>query len=201
MTEAPGVTDPTKQGQYHFEIVDKGRVRFFQRNKDKTVYGRTTIEGIPENKWVHLAGNYNPNTKQATIYINGRPVTAYDQTEPQQTESLSTDWSKAAYIGAFKDNQGPPRQFKGALDEFYIFPCALSDDQIMTLKDTHRMRKFLSFSFPQLLLRMWWASDLGTNLKITIDFSIAPVDDLFARNEFDSSQSVIGEKFSKDMRL
>lgn len=201
MTEAPGVTDPTKQGQYHFEIVDKGRVRFFQRNKDKTVYGRTTIEGIPENKWVHLAGNYNPNTKQATIYINGRPVKAYDQTEPQQTESLSTDWSKAAYIGAFKDNQGPPRQFKGALDEFYIFPCALSDDQIMTLKDTHRMRKFLSFSFPQLLLRIWWASDLGTNLKITIDFSIAPVDDLFARNEFDSSQSVIGEKFSKDMRL
>lgn len=201
MTEAPGVTDPTKQGQYHFEIVDKGRVRFFQRNKDKTVYGRTTIEGIPENKWVHLAGNYNPNTKQATIYINGRPVTAYDQTEPQQTESLSTDWSKAAYIGAFKDNQGPPRQFKGALDEFYIFPCALSDDQIMTLKDTHRMRKFLSFSFPQLLLRIWWASDLGTNLKITIDFSIAPVDDLLARNEFDSSQSVIGEKFSKDMRL
>lgn len=201
MTEAPGVTDPTKQGQYHFEIVDKGRVRFFQRNKDKTVYGRTTIEGIPENKWVHLAGNYNPNTKQATIYINGRPVTAYDQTEPQQTESLSTDWSKAAYIGAFKDNQGPPRQFKGALDEFYIFPCALSDDQIMTLKDTHRMRKFLSFSFPQLLLRIWWASDLGINLKITIDFSIAPVDDLFARNEFDSSQSVIGEKFSKDMRL
>ena len=201
MTEAPGVTDPTKQGQYHFEIVDKGRVRFFQRNKDKTVYGRTTIEGIPENKWVHLAGNYNPNTKQATIYINGRPVTAYDQTEPQQTESLSTDWSKAAYIGAFKDNQGPPRQFKGALDEFYIFPCALSDDQIMTLKDTHRMRKFLSFSFPQLLLRIWWASDLGTNLKITIDFSIAPVDDLLARNEFDSSQSVIGEKFSNDMRL
>lgn len=201
MTEAPGVTDPTKQGQYHFEIVDKGRVRFFQRNKDKTVYGRTTIEGIPENKWVHLAGNYNPNTKQATIYINGRPVKAYDQTEPQQTESLSTDWSKAAYIGAFKDNQGPPRQFKGALDEFYIFPCALSDDQIMTLKDTHRMRKFLSFSFPQLLLRIWWASDLGTNLKITIDFSIAPVDDLLARNEFDSSQSVIGEKFSKDMRL
>lgn len=201
MTEAPGVTDPTKQGQYHFEIVDKGRVRFFQRNKDKTVYGRTTIEGIPENKWVHLAGNYNPNTKQATIYINGRPVTAYDQTEPQQTESLSTDWSKAAYIGAFKDNQGPPRQFKGALDEFYIFPCALSDDQIMTLKDTHRMRKFLSFSFPQLLLRIWWASDLGINLKITIDFSIAPVDDLLARNEFDSSQSVIGEKFSKDMRL
>lgn len=154
VTEAPGVTDPTKQGQYHFEIVDKGRVRFFQRNKDKTVYGRTTIEGIPENKWVHLAGNYNPNTKQATIYINGRPVKAYDQTEPQQTESLSTDWSKAAYIGAFKDNQGPPRQFKGALDEFYIFPCALSDDQIMTLKDTHRMRKFLSFSFPQLLLRI-----------------------------------------------
>ena len=201
MTEAPGVTDPTKQGQYHFEIVDKGRVRFFQRNKDKTVYGRTTIEGIPENKWVHLAGNYNPNTKQATIYINGRPVKAYDQTEPQQTESLSTDWSKAAYIGAFKDNQGPPRQFKGALDEFYIFPCALSDDQIMTLKDTHRMRKFLSFSFPQLLLRIWWASDSGTNLKITIDFSIAPVDDLLARNEFDSSQSVIGEKFSNDMRL
>ena len=201
MTEAPGVTDPTKQGQYHFEIVDKGRVRFFQRNKDKTVYGRTTIEGIPEKKWVHLAGNYNPNTKQATIYVNGRPVKAYDQTEPQQTESLSTDWSKAAYIGAFKDDQGPPRQFKGALDEFYIFPCALSDDQIMTLKDTHRMRKFLNFSFPQLLLRILWASDVGTHLKITGGFSIAPEDDLHARNEFDSSRSVLVKGFSNEIRL
>ena len=144
MTEAPGVTDPTKQGQYHFEILDKGRVRFFQRNMDKTVYGRTTKEGIPENTWVHLAGIYNPNSKQALIYINGRPVLDYEQTDQQQTEFLSTDWSKAAYIGAFRDDQGPPRQFKGALDEFYIFPCALSGDQIVKLKDTHKMRKFVN---------------------------------------------------------
>lgn len=143
MTEAPGITDPTKQGQYHFEIVDKGKVRFFQRNNNKTVYGRTTLEGIPENKWVHLAGVYNPSSKQATIYINGRAIKDYEQTESQQTESLNTDWSKAAYIGSFKDDQGPPRQFKGALDEFYIFPCALQDDQIVTLKDTHRIRKFM----------------------------------------------------------
>lgn len=141
MTEAPGVTDPTKQGQYHFEILDKGRVRFFQRNVDKTVYGRTTKEGIPENTWVHLTGIYNPNSKQALIYINGRPVLDYEQTEPQETESLSTDWSKTAYIGTFMDDQGVPRQFKGALDEFYIFPCALSGEQILKLKDTHKMRK------------------------------------------------------------
>jgi len=113
----------------------------------KTVYGRTTKDGIPENKWVHLAGIYNPNSKQALIYINGRPVLDYDQTEPQQTEFLSTDWSKAAYIGNFMDDQGPPRQFKGALDEFYIFPCALSGDQIVKLKDTHKMRKFVNDLF------------------------------------------------------
>ena len=142
VTEAPGITDPTKQGQYHFEILDKGKVRFFQRNKDKTVYGRTTIEGIPENKWVHLAGIYNPNSKQATIYINGHPVKDYEQTDSQQTEALNTDWSKSAYIGTFYDDKGPRRQFKGVLDEFYIFPCALPDDQIGTLRDTHRIRKF-----------------------------------------------------------
>ena len=142
MTEAPGVADPTKQGQYHFEILDKGRVRFFQRNMDKTVYGRTTREGIPGNTWVHLAGVYNPASKQALIYINGRPIMDYEQTDAQETDSLGTDWSKAAYIGTFTDDQGLPRQFKGALDEFYIFPCALSGIQIAKLKDTHKMRKF-----------------------------------------------------------
>lgn len=198
VTEAPGITDPTKQGQYHFEIVDKGKVRFFQRNKDKTVYGRTTIEGIPENKWVHLAGNYNPNTKQATIYINGRPVKAYDQTEPQQTESLSTDWSKAAYIGAFKDDQGPPRQFKGALDEFYIFPCALPDDQIVTLKDTHRMRKFLNFSISYLnFVSIARRNQFKDNWRL-LDCGQA---DPPARNEIDSSLSIKGEEFSNDISL
>ena len=142
MTEAPGIADPNKQGQYHFEILDKGRVRFFQRNMDKTVYGRTTREGIPGNTWVHLAGVYNPASKQALIYINGRPIMDYEQTDAQETDSLGTDWSKAAYIGTFTDDQGPPRQFKGALDEFYIFPCALSGIQIAKLKDTHKMRKF-----------------------------------------------------------
>lgn len=143
VTEAPGITDPSKQGQYHFEILNKGKVRFFQRNMDKTVYGRTTIEGIPENKWVHLAGIYNPESKQAAIYINGRAVKNYEQTDAQETEALNTDWSKAAYIGTFYDDEGPRRQFKGALDEFYIFPCALPDNQIVTLKDTHRIRKFI----------------------------------------------------------
>ena len=141
VTEAPGVTDPSKQGQYHFEILKGGRVRFFQRNMDKTVYGRTTKERIPENTWVHLAGVYNPLSKQAQIYINGSPILDYEQTDAQETEALGTDWSKAAYIGTFMDDQGPPRQFKGALDEFYIFPCPLSDLQIAKLKDTHKMRK------------------------------------------------------------
>ncbi|XP_074627228.1 uncharacterized protein LOC141885237 isoform X4 [Acropora palmata] len=154
MTEAPGIADPNKQGQYHFEILDKGRVRFFQRNMDKTVYGRTTREGIPGNTWVHLAGVYNPASKQALIYINGRPIMDYEQTDAQETDSLGTDWSKAAYIGTFTDDQGPPRQFKGALDEFYIFPCALSGIQIAKLKDTHKMPK-LSGPYPGVQREVW----------------------------------------------
>ena len=143
VTAAPGVAGPTKQGEYHFEILDKGRVRFFQRNNGKTVYGRTTKETIPLNTWVHLAGIYNPNSKQALIYINGHPVLDYEQTEPHETDSLSTDWSKGAFIGSFTDDLGTSRQFKGALDEFYMFPCALTGQQIVKLRDTHKMRKFM----------------------------------------------------------
>ena len=140
-TQALGISDPEKKGQYHFEILDKGKVRFFHRNSNKTVYGRTTKEGITENRWVHVAGTYNPINKQTIIYINGHPIKDYEQTDPQETDNLGTDWSDAAYIGAFNGIGGARRQFKGALDEFYIFPCALPEVQVTAVRDTHRMRK------------------------------------------------------------
>ena len=139
-TLAPGIKDPTKRGQYHFEV-DQGKVRFFHRSFDKTVYGRTTKNMIEPNTWVHVAGTYDPISKQAVVFVNGEPVKDYDQTDVQQTNSLNTDWSEGAYIGSHLHDNSTRRQFRGAMDEFYMFPCALPAEQIGILKDIHALRE------------------------------------------------------------
>ncbi|XP_068700145.1 uncharacterized protein [Montipora foliosa] len=199
VTEAPGVVDSTKQGQYHFEILKGGRVRFFQRNMDKTVYGRTTKERIPENTWVHLAGVYNPLSKQAQIYINGSPILDYEQTDAQETEALGTDWSKAAYIGTFMDDQGPPRQFKGALDEFYIFPCPLSGLQIAKLKDTHKMPKLIG-PYPGVQREVWRGvqGTTITDLALHKDYPKHPTETSIVQN-FDAPKNE-GDNYGSRMR-
>ncbi|XP_031556840.1 uncharacterized protein LOC116293538 isoform X2 [Actinia tenebrosa] len=139
VTESPGIQNDQKKGQYHFEILDKGKIRFFQRNYDKTVYGRTTKRVILPNRWVHIAGTYNPGSREATIYVNGERITEYEQTDPQETDALSTDWSDVAHIGSHYGSNQTLRKFKGALDEFYIFPCNLGTSEIKTLMETHKI--------------------------------------------------------------
>ena len=143
-TLLPGSRYPTR-GQYHFEV-DQGKVRFFQRNLDKTVYGRTTKGVVKPNTWVHVAGTYDPATKQADVFVDGIATKEYDHVDAQQTGALNTDWAGGAFIGSHLHDNATRRQFRGALDEFYIFPCALTADQIKSLKDIHTLREYTTWA-------------------------------------------------------
>lgn len=131
------------KGQYRFEILHDGKVRFFQRNLNKTVYGRTTKQVIEPNRWIHIAGSYNPGSREATIFINGERVKDYDDEEEQETDTFSTEWGDVAQIGSHYLTDKNLRKFKGALDEFYIFPCSMDTPDVKTLMKTHELRKSL----------------------------------------------------------
>lgn len=81
-TSASSVKGPQK-GQYHFEVLSQGKVRFFQRNNGKAVYGLLTKPVVREDEWVHLAGTYDSKTNKATIFVNGEPVVDYLQSDKQ----------------------------------------------------------------------------------------------------------------------
>ena len=81
-TSAPAAKNP-KKGQYHFEVLDQGKVRFFQRNNGKIVYGLTTKPVVQADTWVHLAGTYDSSTNKAAVFVNGEPVVDYLQSDTQ----------------------------------------------------------------------------------------------------------------------
>ncbi|XP_048581714.1 uncharacterized protein LOC5511228 isoform X2 [Nematostella vectensis] len=151
-TQNSGEAD--KKGQYHFEILDQGKIRFFQRNEDKVVYGKTTKPIIQPNRWTHIAGTYDPVTRDATVYVNGEAVREYESTESQQTDTFSMDWNNEAQIGNHQDGTRTTRQFQGAMDEFYMFPCALPSAEIRKLKDTRTMPKHPG-AFPGAKREVW----------------------------------------------
>lgn len=134
--------DNIMKPQYRFEIVDQGKIRFFQRNFNKTVYGKTTKKVIVPNRWIHIAGSYNPGSRDATIFVNGQRVTDYEKTDKQETDSLNTEWGDVVQIGSHYLSDDKLRKFKGALDEFYIFPCSLDTSDVSMLMKNRGVRKF-----------------------------------------------------------
>ena len=50
---------------------------------------------------------------------------------------LTQDWDTYAKIAS----GGTGTQFKGIIDEFYIFNCSLADEQIRVIADTCKLRE------------------------------------------------------------
>ena len=60
---------------------------------------------------------------------------------------LTQDWSNYAKIAG----GGTGNQFKGIIDEFYIFNCSLIDEQVRVVADTCKLREGV-FMVPFLLV-------------------------------------------------
>ena len=54
---------------------------------------------------------------------------------------LTQDWDAYAKIAS----GGTGNQFKGIIDEFYIFNCSLVDEQIRVIADTCKLREGMSY--------------------------------------------------------
>ena len=83
-----------------------------------------------------MAGTFDSATHEVSIYVNGTRLTRFMRFDPTQDNLLSNDWSELAVIGRLDyGTASSTRKLEGLIDEFYIYPCALSAKQIIELKD------------------------------------------------------------------
>ena len=115
-----------ESGIYHVEIETEG-VRWFHRDGSvTTIFSIRPGSVLEPNKWVHFAGTYDSDSGDAKTYLNGEETHSV-----KGAGKLSDNWGVKAGIG--QHNNG--RWFIGLLDEFYLFGRALSENEIMQLKD------------------------------------------------------------------
>ena len=73
---------------------------------------------------------------QYTTYIDGVPLKAsdYQEVKTDGPKFFSMDWGGLVALG-YDDEKTPKYQALGLIDEFYIFPCVLTTDDIAKIKD------------------------------------------------------------------
>lgn len=119
-----GLNSTHDNGQYHFEIVD-GSVRWFHRNeRNEVIFNVTSETVVSSHVWTHVAVTYESTLGQADIYVNAKFIMRVDG-----SGELSQDWEEKAGIGEHKGE----RLLAGWIDEFYMSPEALSQDEIKKL--------------------------------------------------------------------
>lgn len=100
------------------------------------VFGKRSTPAVSANIWTHVAGTFDSATNEVNIYVNGTRLTTFNRFDPTQDNLLSNDWSELAVIGRLDyGTVRSTRHLEGSMDEFYVYPCALSAKQILELKE------------------------------------------------------------------
>lgn len=100
------------------------------------MFGKRSTPAVTANVWTHVAGTFDSVTNEVNIYVNGTRLTKVMRFDPTQDNLLSNDWSELAVIGRLDyGTVRSTRKLEGSIDEFYIYPCALSAKQILELKE------------------------------------------------------------------
>ena len=124
-----GWKNPRYKSVYDFGIVANGAIHFSHRN----VFGKRTTPMIKPNVWTHVAATYDLKSDMVQIYVNGEEIQSFTRIDRRTSNELSQDWSEDASIGRFVYAPGYVRMIRGKLDEYYIYPCALSPGKIKKL--------------------------------------------------------------------
>jgi len=116
-----------------FLEIEQGKIRWYHIDTaGKTVFFVVTESLLPAKTWVHVAGSYSVQTGEVRFFIN-----AEESKLSMGKGPLTQDWDAYAKIAS----GGTGNQFKGIIDEFYIFNCSLVDEQIRVIADTCKLRE------------------------------------------------------------
>jgi len=135
-----------KHGMYYLEVSD-GHVRWFHRNElGETIFSVETGKAMIQREvWIHLGVTYDSTTAKAIIYGNGDVIQTDDG-----SGLLSLDWSGRVSIGKFYDTSDAGdylegRDFRGILDELFIYNRALSAIEVSRLSQICDFRRIVLY--------------------------------------------------------
>jgi hypothetical protein len=90
--------------------------------------GPTTFD---DSTWHHLAWTWTKSTGQMRFYTDGALRATVTSSQTGSNLNLLVSDSPIGALGAKRDNN---RYFRGAMDEVFVFDDALSDEQVLSLK-------------------------------------------------------------------
>ncbi|MFF7780009.1 LamG domain-containing protein [Streptomyces tanashiensis] len=105
--------------------------------------------------WTHLAGSYNPDTKEVRFYVNGKL---------QGTKVVAGSWSATGPFNIGRNLWAGTRTspFKGSVDEVTVWQCLLTDGEV---KDEARSLINESYAGAELVAN--WTPDAASGATVT----------------------------------
>ncbi|MFF5932017.1 LamG-like jellyroll fold domain-containing protein [Streptomyces hydrogenans] len=105
----------------------QGKWEFGVKEKDADTgvghVGVTSLDAATVGVWTHLAGSYNPDTKEVLFYVNGKL---------QGTKVVPGSWAANGLLNMGRNLWAGTRTapFKGSIDEVTVWQGELSDDEV-----------------------------------------------------------------------
>jgi hypothetical protein len=124
------LTDGHKLGHVHWQIGDRGELRFgmrIERGGQEVGHGYGAREVFLPRQigvWSFVCASYDRDAGQVKQYFNGRRISEHDIVYDQPLQIGRAD------IGNWSKHAGPIRNFVGRIDGLTIWKVALSDDEI-----------------------------------------------------------------------
>lgn len=84
---------------------------------------------VSANVWTHLLVQYDAQTRRSAAFLNGEEFL----TGPANGGSMEIAWGELTSIGKYSVNELITLEFKGFMDEFYIYFCSVSEILIRSL--------------------------------------------------------------------
>ncbi|MGW5003474.1 LamG-like jellyroll fold domain-containing protein [Streptomyces hydrogenans] len=106
---------------------DLGKWAFGVKEKDADTgvghVGVTSLDTATVGVWTHLAGSYNPDTKEVHFYVNGKV---------QGTKTVPGSWAANGLLNMGRNLWAGTRTapFKGSIDEVTVWQGELIDDEV-----------------------------------------------------------------------
>lgn len=136
------LTDGWDRGEIHWQFNDggglglsiSGRVGNDRKTKSPNDwYTKSLVDLSRLGQWIHVASVYDGEEKAIRHYFNGRRVGRADVLEFSGPVSIGT--AELGNWGRPEEYVCPIRNFNGRMDEFIVFNTALSDAEVLAMRD------------------------------------------------------------------
>jgi len=110
--------------------LEAGKVRWLYNNlSGQNNFTVVTDAVIAADEWVHIAATYNSTTQEAKVFINAKEMGVASNIQ-NASELLPWNMFAALFPPVYEN------KFKGLIDEFYVYNCSLTIEQILVIADT-----------------------------------------------------------------